>query len=327
MKIARGLYAPLPPMSRPVVTLGGFDAVHRGHQAVLAETTTWAADLHGEAVVLTFDPLPKAVIGPGEAHCITSLDHRLLLLERCGVDVTAVLDFDQELAAMPAETFVHRVLLGWIATGHVVLGFDSTFGRRGKGNAELLRRFQAQGLLEVRTPEPVCHDGAPISSTLIREAIAEGRLHDAAQMLGRRVTILGTVVPGDRRGRSLGFPTANLDLHHEVAPPAGVYATVACLDGQRHPALTYIGPRPTFHPQATEPAFEVHLLGFQGDLYGRRLEVEFLAVLRGDQRFPSSQALVAQMEADRQAAEDYFRRHPEATEPAAPPSTEKDSDE
>jgi riboflavin kinase/FMN adenylyltransferase len=307
MNVIRGLNAPLPPTTRPVVTVGGFDGVHRGHQGVLAETTAWARELAGLAAVVTFDPLPKAVVGQGEALCITSLAHRLLLLERCGMDLAVVLAFDAALAAMPAEAFVRDVLLGWLATRHVVLGFNSTFGRGGEGNAELLRRFQARGLLEVRTPGPVRHGDAIISSTLIRQATSAGRLEEAAALLGRPVVLLGTVVAGDRRGRSLGFPTANLDLHHEVAPPPGVYATVAVLDGVRHPSLTYIGPRPTFHPEATEPSFEVHLLDLEADLYGRQLEVEFVKTLRGDLRFPTSEALVAQMQADREAARKLFQ--------------------
>jgi len=302
MKIVRGLRSPLPSLTTPVATIGAFDGVHRGHQAVLAETVAWARALGGEALAVTFDPLPKAVVGSAEALCITSLDHRLLLLERHGIQVAVVLAFDAALAALPAEAFVHEVLLDWLGTRHIVLGFNSTFGRRGEGNATLLRRFEERGLLEVRTPDPVLHRGGAISSTLIRQAVRDGRLDEAAAMLGRPVALLGTVVPGDQRGRTLGFPTANLDLRHEVAPPPGVYATVAVLDGVRHPALTYIGSRPTFHPEASEPAFEVHLLDLDANLYGRDLEVEFVQALRGDERFPSQEALVAQMRADCEAA-------------------------
>ncbi len=307
MEIVRGIHASLPSLAAPVVTIGGFDGVHRGHQAVLAETTRWAAELGGEAVVLTFDPLPRAIFSSAEAVCITSLAHRLLLLDRCGIDLAVVLTFDLQLAQMPPETFVHYVLLGWVHARHIVLGFNSTFGRRGEGNADLLRRFQAEGLLEVRSPGPVRQGNAAVSSTLIRQAITEGRLDEAAAMLGRPVAILGTVVKGDQRGRSLGFPTANLDLHHEVAPPPGVYATVAILDGARHPSLTYIGPRPTFHPDATAPVFEVHMFGLDADLYGRQIEVEFLKTLRGDQCFPSREALIERMNADKEAALDLFR--------------------
>jgi riboflavin kinase/FMN adenylyltransferase len=308
MKVVRGLRSPLPRLAAPVATIGAFDGVHRGHQAVLAETVAWAKELGGEALAVTFDPLPKAVVGAAEALCITSLAHRLLLLGRHGIAVAVVLEFDAALAALPAESFVQEVLLGWLGARRVVLGFNSTFGRRGEGNADLLRRFEQRGLLEVRTPGPVLHRGRAVSSTLIRQAIRGGQLDEAAAMLGRPVALLGTVVSGDRRGRTLGFPTANLDLHHEVAPPPGVYATVAVLDGVRHPALTYIGSRPTFHPEASEPAFEVHLLDLDADLYGRDLEVEFVHALREDERFPSQEALVAQMRADREAARRLLKK-------------------
>ena len=315
MDIVRGLLAPLPPLRCPVATLGGFDSVHLGHQAVLAETRAWADPLGGEAVAVTFDPLPRAVFGSREAVCITSLEHRLLLLERCGMHLAIVLHLDDTLAAMSPEAFVRDVLLGWLGASHIVLGFNSTFGRRGEGNAELLRRFEAEGTLDVRTPSPVLHGDTPISSTLIRQAIAAGDLAEAAAMLGRPVAILGTVVRGDQRGRTLGFPTANLDLHHEVAPPAGVYATVAVVAGTRHPSLTYIGPRPTFHPDATSPVFEVHLLDLDADLYGRQIEVEFLHTLRGDMKFPTQQALIRQMNADRDAARACLATRIPRTEP------------
>ena len=302
MQTVRGLFAPLPELRTPVATIGAFDGVHRGHQAVLAETARWACELGGHSLVVTFDPLPKAVVGQGEAVCLTSLEHRLLLLGRCGLDVAVVLAFDATLAQMSPEAFVEDVLLGWLGTRHVVLGFNSTFGRGGRGNAELLRQFEARGRLEARSPAPVRHGGEIISSTAIRAAVGSGGLDQAAAMLGRPFALFGTVVRGDGRGRRYGFPTANLDLHHEAAPPNGVYATIAVLDGVRRPALTYIGPRPTFEPAAQAPAFEVHIIDFAADLYGRDVEVEFVQRLRGDIRFASADALVAQMHADREAA-------------------------
>ena len=315
MDIARGLAAPLPALARPVATIGGFDGVHRGHQAVLARAVAWARRLGGQAVALTFDPLPKAYFAPDEAHCITSLEHRLLLLGRCAIDLAVVLAFDDALAHMPPETFVRRVLLDWLGARHVVLGFNSTFGHGGQGNADLLRQLQARGLLEVRVPGPIRHGGTVVSSTAIRQAIRAGDLGEAAAMLGRPVALLGTVVPGDGRGRSLGFPTANLDLHHEVAPPAGVYATIAVVRGVRRPALTYIGSRPTFHADRAVPAFEVHVLDLQAELYGLDIEVEFVRKLRDDARFPTREALIRQMDADCAVARELFRSRRPTTGP------------
>ncbi len=309
MNIVRGLFAPLPPLAAPVATLGAFDGVHRGHQRILAETVAWARELGGQAVVLTFDPLPKAVVKAGGrskpapgALCITSLPHRLALMERCGLDLAVVVPFDAAVAAMPAERFVRDVLLGWLGARHIVFGRDSTFGRRAEGNLALLRRLEADGLLAVRSPAPVRYRGGVISSTAIRQAIGAGDLRAARAMLGRPFSLLGTVVRGDGRGQSLGFPTANLDLHHEAIPPDGVYATIARVGGEDLPSLTYVGRRPTFATDDAATSIEVHVLDFDADLYGADIEVRFVRRLRGDARFPSAAALVAQMEADRRVA-------------------------
>jgi len=310
MHTVRGLFAPLPPLTAPVTTLGAFDGVHRGHQRILAETVAWARGLGGCPVAVTFDPLPKAVVAQGGALCITSLPHRLVLLERCGIALAVVIPFDGAVAQMPAERFVRDVLLGWLGTRHVVFGRDSTFGRAAEGNLRLLRRLEAEGLLAVRSPEPVRHAGRVISSTAIREAIGSGQLDDASAMLGRPFSLLGTVVPGAGRGRTLGFPTANLDLHHEAIPPDGVYAAIARIGAEAIPALTYVGRRPTFDDPDAETAIEVHLIGIDRDVYGLDLEVQFIEHLRGDLRFPTSDALVAQMHADRRAALDLFSTRP-----------------
>lgn len=316
MRVIRGLFTPLPHLETPVVTLGAFDGVHRGHQRILAATLAWAAELRGASVVLTFDPLPKAVIGRCEALCLTSLPHRLALLGRSGVDLIVVAPFDAALARMPAEDFIRRVLLGWLGARHLVFGHDSTFGHRGEGNLSLLRRLEAEGVLSVRSPAPVRYRGQIISSTAIRRAIAEGNLRAAAAMLGRPFSLLGTVVRGKGRGARLGFPTANLDLHHEVIPPHGIYAATTELDGQVWPALVYVGRCPTFHQADAPTSIEVHVIDYQGDLYGREIEVQFITKLRDDTRFPSAEALIAQMHADRRAALAVIRRRTRARRPS-----------
>jgi len=406
MNVVRGLFVPLPELRTPVVTLGAFDGVHRGHQRILAETTAWARELGGHSAVVTFDPLPKAVVGGAGALCITSLPHRLALMGELGLDLAVVIPFDAAVAGMPAEQFVRRVLLGWLGARHVVFGHDSTFGRGGEGNLALLRRMEAEGALGVRSPAPVRYRGKVISSTAIRQAIRAGELRAAAAMLGRPFSLLGTVVRGEGRGRTLGFPTANLDLHHEAIPPEGVYATFARLlpagpgadtgetpvpppreDGRAGsqpaghegggtglrpvghegggtglrpvgheaggtglrpvgheaggtglrpvghegggtglrpvghegggtglrpvdtwPSLTYVGRRPTFAPDDAPTCVEVYLIGSEADLYGCDMEVRFVKFLRGDLRFPSPEALVAQMEADKKAALRLCRR-------------------
>jgi len=302
MLVVRGINVPLPPLNAPVATLGAFDGVHRGHQRILETTLQWAAELGGHPVVITFDPLPKAVLGPASALCITSLEHRLSLIGAMGFHLAVVVPFDHRVASMPAEGFIRRVVVGWLGARHLVVGRNSTFGRNGQGNLQLLRRLESQGILAVRSPEPVLCNGQVVSSTAIRQAINTGDFQAAEAMLGRPFSLLGTVVPGEGRGRTLGFPTANLDLHHEAVPPSGIYATVAILDGKAMPSLTYVGRRPTFQKADAQTSVEVHLIDFDGEIYGRKLEIRFLKRLRDDKRFPSPQALAAQMRADRQAA-------------------------
>ena len=302
MVTVHGISAPLPPLTTPVATLGAFDGVHRGHQRILEATLHWAAELSGHPVALTFDPLPKAVLGPGGALCLTSLEHRLSLIGDMGFYLTIVVPFNVSVAMISADDFVRGIVVGWIGARHVVFGHDSTFGRRAEGNLSLLRRMEAHGILEVRSPAPVRHRGEVISSTTIRRAISNGDLESAEAMLGRPFSLLGTVVRGDGRGRTLGFPTANLDLHHEVVPPDGIYATLARLGRHTLPSLTYVGRRPTFASHDTDTAIEVHLIAFDGDIYGRDMEVQFVKRLREDRRFPSPDALAAQMRADREAA-------------------------
>lgn len=291
---------------RPAVTLGVFDGVHRGHVRLFGQLRAAAERQGGETVVVTFDRHPRAVLTDEAPPTITSLEHRLVLFERAGVDAAVVLHFDRELAAVTGESFVRDVLVGRIGSRVVVLGEDAHFGAKRSGSIELLRQLsgplgyeaEAVSLLEADSVE------VPVSSTAIRRAILAGRLDEARLMLGRPVSLLGRVARGDARGRTLGFPTANLELHQEICPPRGVYAGNTEIDGVVYPTMQNVGRRPTFKEgvAGTRDSVEVHLLGFEGDLYGRVLDVRFLRRLRGEQRFPSAGALRAQLERDREAA-------------------------
>jgi riboflavin kinase/FMN adenylyltransferase len=302
------LYGTLPPLTVPVVTLGAFDGVHRGHQRVLTETVAWARELGGESVVVTFARLPKSVTRADTTPAICPLDRRLALIEACGLDVAVVLPFDHQLSTMPAEEFVRQVLLDWIGARHVVLGHDSRFGYKARGNLDLLRRFESEGLLSVRSPDAVLLNRLVISSTAIRDAVSSGDLELAEGLLGRPYVLSGDVVTGQSRGRTLGFPTANLQLTDQLLPPPGVYASIASHQGQRHRALSYVGTRPTFD-DSDEVSVEVYLVDDQRDLYGERLDVEFLQRLRGDLEFPTADALVEQMHADLALAAAVFHSH------------------
>ena len=304
MRVTRGRKElPPPPPRGAVVSLGVFDGVHLGHQAILAANLERAARLDAEPTVVTFSDHPKTVLLGHAPRTLTTLDHRLELFERAGIARAVVLPFDEELRRVPAREFIDEFLIGGLGARAFVLGFDSKFGAGRQGTPELLRQLGHDTLV---VPKVVVSDRA-VSSTAIREAVELGDLEGARRMLGRRASVLGEVVSGAHLGRKLGFPTANLDLHHELHPPVGVYACLAhCLRGVESSevesswrAVCNIGFRPTVYGTTPEkPLVEVHVLDFQGDLYGRRLEVEFVAELRGEQRFESVEALQAQIGRD-----------------------------
>lgn len=299
-------------LHRPVVTLGMFDGVHIGHRMVIDHVVSLARERAGDAVVVTFGRHPRAVIEQRAPKLITSLPHKLRILELLGVTSSLVLEFDDALRAMPARDFARRVFGEVLNAELVVLGYNNRFGRGGEGDISLLTEVGSEVGFEARQMEEVRLGAAPVSSTAIREAILDGDLDGAASMLGRLVSVLGTVVHGDGVGRTLGFPTANLDLHHEVRPPPGVYGCEAAFADRRHFGLVNIGTRPTIQGgggpspedwEARDKAerVEVHLLDFDGDLYGQDVEVVFLVRLRDEQRFDGLDALKAQIARDRAA--------------------------
>lgn len=298
MRVLKGLEA-LPDARRAegcAATVGVFDGVHLGHFVVLRKVVERAAALGVRPVMVTFAGHPKEVLLGRAPAAVTSLAHRLLLFERAGIETTLALEFTPVLKEFTAEDFVRRVLLDGLGLRELVFGFDSKFGRdRGGNPASLAPLARALGFGIVEVP-PLRLRGRAVSSSAVREAVALGDLDAAATMLGRPVSVLGTVVRGDGRGRGLGFPTANLDLHHELHPPEGVYAALALDGGALRPAVVNVGRRPTFG--GAQRQVEAHLLDWSGDLYGRDLEVFFLARLRDERAFPDRAALTAQIRAD-----------------------------
>lgn len=283
---------------RPVTAIGVFDGMHVGHRGLLGAMRDWATELGGETVVVTFRSHPRAVISKNAATFITSLRHRLLMLEREEIDACVLLAFSPELARMSPEEFSREVLVARIGIRGLLMGFDSRLGRGGEGDLNRMQKLGKELGFKVRQFGPVQVDGLPVSSTRIRELILAGKLDLAERMLGRPVTVLGTVVRGEGRGRDLGFPTANLDLHHEARPPTGVYAATAIVNETEMPALVNIGTRPTFHPADAVEILEVHIPGFNGELYERDIEVIFLAKIREEREFSSTQQLVERMKRD-----------------------------
>lgn len=298
-------------LRRPKVTLGTFDGVHLGHQKVLRELLAWARSTDTDALVVTFDRKPRRVLDGGDAEHILSLNHRLLLFERLGLDAVVVLAFDATLAAMEPEDFVRNVLLDRIGVEGVLLGHDTRFGRGARGDFALLKKLADQWSFQTCSVPVVEVDGRPVSSTRLRAAIREGDLALAERLLGRRVSVFGTVIHGTGRGKGLGMPTANLDLCHEVRPPEGVYATRAFVNGKWRDSVTNIGRPPTLSANGPahlsgEAVVETHVFDLQEDLYGKDMEIQFLSRLRPEKLFRSREELMRQMTEDARRAREIL---------------------
>ncbi len=297
-----------------VVTMGTFDGVHRGHQAVLAEVTRRARAAKLTSVLVTFDPHPLAVVNPAAAPKLLTLPQEKEDLVRAqGIGQYVLMPFTPAVAQLDAEAFVGR-LYDEFAMRELVMGYDHGFGRGRAGDIDLVQRMAREGGFGMAVVDAVRDNGQPISSTLIRTAIAHGDLDSAARWLGRRYSIRGTVVRGAGRGRTIGIPTINLAPPdaRKLLPPDGVYAVDVTVgqratgNGERFGGMMNQGPRPTFGEQAR--TLEVHLFDFDGELYGETVDVEWVRRLRAVQAFPSREALVAQLERDRQAARATLNR-------------------
>lgn len=290
-------------------TLGVFDGVHLGHRVILDRVRATAALVGGPATVLTFAVHPVVIVKGLPPRLITSLPHRLRLFEKSGIDRCIVLPFDDQVRQLTATEFAHTVFVEMLDLRVLVLGPDAHVGRDREGDIGFLSRFCASHGIRLETVDDLRLDGYRVSSTRIRAAIADGDLPRACAMLGRDVSMFGTVVAGDRRGRALGFATANLDLHHEIRPPAGVYAVRARVADAWLDGVANIGIRPTFGPDG-DLTVEVHLLDYAGDLYGSDLEVVLVARLRDELRFSGRDELVAQIQRDVAAARDALAAAP-----------------
>ncbi|MCX6542394.1 MAG: bifunctional riboflavin kinase/FAD synthetase [Actinobacteria bacterium] len=292
------------PEQRSVITIGAYDGVHRGHQAVVSDVKRLANDLGCRSVVVTFDRHPASVVRPESApKLLTDLDQKLELLEATGVDATVLVRFDEQQSFESATDFVERVLVKCLATRTVVVGSDFHFGRHRSGNVALLRELGAIHDFDVQPRELVPRtDGVdePISSTAIRRALAGGQVELAAQMLGHAFEARGPVVKGDQRGRQLGFPTANVEVSNQLCVPAdGVYAGwYQRPDGVTHPCAINLGRRPTFFEHADHSLLEAHLIDFAGDLYTEAARVQFTHFLRSERKFDGIDALITQLKQD-----------------------------
>ncbi|MCY4352514.1 MAG: bifunctional riboflavin kinase/FAD synthetase [Gemmatimonadetes bacterium] len=297
-------------LAHPVVTVGTFDGIHIGHVSVIKAMTDMARACGGTSVVVTFDPHPRQFIDGADASgVLTSLEEKQHCLAALGVDILAVVEFDDALRQMSPEAFVKCFLVDKLSTRSVIIGYDHGFGRGRQGGFETMKRLGKQFGFSVFSPPAVCIAEKPVSSTRIRNALLEGDMDTVVQLLGHPYPLWGRVVEGERRGRALGFPTANLlfETQGKLLPSPGVYAGVARLE-QIHIAVVNYGKRPTFGGQSV--LCEVHLLNFSQDLYGKILPLEIWYRIRGEREFGSKEALIEQIQADIQSAKDMLsRRH------------------
>lgn len=290
-----------------VLTIGNFDGVHLGHQAMLRQLRAKADALGVPATVLTFEPHPRELFAPDKAPArLTSLREKLALLEACGVDRVVLFRFDRHHAAMSADDFIAQVLVKGLAVRHVIIGDDFRFGQGRQGDLGLLLQRGMNLGFSAESLDTVVIKEQRVSSSAIREALDASDLTLAAQFLGRPYAIAGRIVHGDKIGRTIGFPTANVQLKRKRVPMKGVFAvTVSGLDKRQLPGAASIGVRPTVG-QGLKPVLEVHLLDFDQNVYGAHATVHFQCRLRDEVKFDSFDALKRQIALDVQATQDYF---------------------
>jgi riboflavin kinase / FMN adenylyltransferase len=295
-----------PWLVHPVLALGNFDGLHRGHLKIIERVRRGAVEHSGTPMAMTFDPHPSRIVRPDKAPpLLMTKSQRLEALAREGIAAVAVVRFTTELSQWDPETFVRTVLVEWLRVSEVWVGANFLFGHDRSGNFSTLRTLGQRYGFRADKIDPVRYKEFVVSSTRVRRLVVEGRMDEAGALLGHPYYIDGIVVEGKRRGRELGFPTANLQTENELLPPNGVYATTATIDGVVHASLTNVGVRPTFG-DTTEPMIEAYVLGFDGDLYGRTVRLGFVQRLRDERKFEDVDALRAQIEADRRRAERLF---------------------
>jgi riboflavin kinase/FMN adenylyltransferase len=289
-----------------VATIGNFDGVHLGHQAILRQLMRQAQQRQVSAVVIIFEPQPQEFFAPQQAHArLTRLREKLMVLRRYGVTRVLCLHFNTQLAVLSAQAFIEKILVQGLQIQHLVVGDDFRFGNDRQGDFELLQQTGQQYGFTVENQHTFIIDGERVSSTRVRQALEQGDISTAQQLLGRPYTLCGRIRYGQQRGRSIGFPTANIFLHRQISPLTGVFAvTLHGIYSQPLPGVANLGTRPTV--DGSQFLLEVHLFDFQKTIYGQYVEVEFIRKLRDEQRFNSFAALKQQIMQDVQVAKAVF---------------------
>jgi riboflavin kinase / FMN adenylyltransferase len=294
----------IPPLS---MALGYFDGVHLGHQKVILEAKKQANQKGLLSAVMTFDPHPSVVLGKNEKHVqyITPLAEKINLIEELGIDYLFIVNFTAEFANLLPQEFIDQYVID-LNVKHVVAGFDFSYGRMGKGSMEILPFHSREKFTFTIVDKFTCGD-EKVSSTRIRQYIKNGRTTELPELLGRFYTTAGIVVHGDKRGRTIGFPTANVDTMDEfILPPLGVYAVKIKIGQDWYEGVCNVGYKPTFNKDALKVSVEAHIFNFKKDIYGKKVTIEWHQYLRKEQKFSGIDELVAQIEKDKQNAIEYF---------------------
>lgn len=309
MKIINGLKALKKPIDGSVLTIGVFDGVHLGHRKIIKKVVEDAKKRKTKSVVLTFDPHPAKILHPKErVPSLISLNHRVKLIEELGVDILVILGFSQAMASIMPEDFIKEILLGKFGVREICVGDNFYFGKGGDAGIGELKRLGRSFGFKVNVIRSIRVGRNTVSSSLIRKLIISGELRKASKFLGRTVSVLGTVIGGARLARELGYPTANLNPHHEVIPPSGVYAVFVNFRDKSYKGVLNIGLRPTFYaPRDQESAIEVHIFDFKEKIYGYDLEVFFIKKLRDELIFDDKDELVEQIKKDEKAARNTLK--------------------
>jgi riboflavin kinase / FMN adenylyltransferase len=289
----------------PVVTLGVFDGVHRGHKALLDTLVSRAVKANGESVVITFSPHPRLVLEQNNKQLsfLTTMDEKKVLLEKANLDHLVILEFSRQFSMIPACDFILDILVKKIGTKHLIIGYNHHFGRRGEGDLKTIRQCTGSLDFTVEQVQGLQTEEGVISSSLIRYALLNGKLDTANNLLGYSYSVTGTVIRGKQIGRAIGFPTANIepDDQYKLIPGDGVYAVEVHLEGIVYPGMLNIGSNPTVNNDLGKRSIEVHILDFEKNIYGKSLSLIFRKRLRDEKKFENTEQLAEQMILDKQA--------------------------
>nr|WP_319272592.1 bifunctional riboflavin kinase/FAD synthetase [uncultured Draconibacterium sp.] len=290
----------------PVVTIGTFDGLHKGHQSVIEQLKELAKEIDGETVIFTFYPHPRIVTSPNETslRLLTTKEEKIKLFEKFGVDHLIIYPFNEEFAEITYTEFVKDILVNKIGTRCLVVGYDHRFGKNREGGYEYLQKCAEKNNFSVKKTDALSVEAEKVSSTKIRAALQSGDIKKANQYLGYEFTLHGTVVQGMQLGRKLGFPTANIEASdkYKIIPGYGVYAVLIEIGDQQYKGMLNIGTRPTFNNNADNRSIEVNIFDFSGDMYGQSITLVFIDKIRKEQKFAGIEALVEQLKNDKEVA-------------------------